>query len=96
MAKFETVAIKEAPRKAKLSREQLEERDRYEGYIQEVGEDTAGVLIPDTNEHIMSVRLKLAAAAKRLGVNLEVWTHEKSKVYFVTNGSHPISMRRKA
>ena len=71
-----------APDRAKLPPEVAKERQAFEDYIAKVkGTGKVGHLVPEEDERVGSIRMKLSHASRRLQVPLITWGVNGS-VYF--------------
>ena len=80
MPQFEVVSVAEAMARGTRSR-RAAVVGQYVGYIEQVGPDRAGKLVPDPGETVMAVRRRLNVAAKASGKNLRV-ARAGDEVYF--------------
>jgi hypothetical protein len=82
MAKFKLIDESKAP--ARLATTSVRRRAEYDGYVSQVVAQAGaqvGELTPDASETTLALAVRIGVAAKRVGAQLDMWTHE-GKVYF--------------
>ena len=85
-----TLAVRQlaqVPSPRSTSTASLKQQRTYEGFLRDVGSANVGELHLDASENLRSVKVRLRRAAKRSGVEIEVWDID-GKVYF-RNASRP-------
>lgn len=82
MPVLEMVDEKDAPKPVMVKPEVLAERQTYEDYIKSVAKTgRIGKLALDSDDELLSVRLKLSHAARRVEQPIEAWSVDRA-IYF--------------
>ena len=82
MARFSTVSLEEARRSLLPPRRATQEQ--YRDYVRNLSPDTAGRLELGPEDHPITERTRLKAAAKAEGINLEVRRRGSAMVFWLT------------
>lgn len=84
MVQFSTVKASAAPSPLKQTGRPNVRMRQYEDFVNAVGADEAGKLMPEEGETTRSLAMRVSRAARRVGKTATTWTRDDA-VYFIVS-----------
>jgi hypothetical protein len=92
MATFSAISLDEAHRAALPPRSARQQQ--YREYVRQLSSGSAGTLTLDENDHPITERARLLAAAKAENLNLHIQRRERVMVFWLSDEPAPTRARR--